>query len=216
MDTDLEKLRRFCITAALVLITYLLADIIIKPNAELKVFDLPLIVTRSELLPVGVAIACFLGMIRFTFYGFVINNSPFRKRRDLMDSIEVYVSERPRNWPEGYLPPISLAKEHITYGPGRSLWMYFGLSKLRLNSYNDSAFESAVSLASTFPRLRTARAYATKDGSADGDGLMVIPFRCRMAAFFEDIDYSAPVWLSAIALIMFFWPLIRRLVGRVV
>jgi hypothetical protein len=38
METDLEKLRRFCITAALVLISYLLADISITANAEAKIF----------------------------------------------------------------------------------------------------------------------------------------------------------------------------------
>jgi hypothetical protein len=60
VDTDLENLRRFCITVALVLITYLLADISITADAEVKIFDVPFTVKRSDLLPIGLVTACFL------------------------------------------------------------------------------------------------------------------------------------------------------------
>ena len=82
MDTDLEKLRRFCIAVALVLITYELADISISSNAEVKIFDVPFTVKRSDLLPIGIVMASLFGMIRFIYYGHMIGPSPYRKRRD--------------------------------------------------------------------------------------------------------------------------------------
>lgn len=36
---------------------------------------------------------------------------------------------------------------------------------------------------------------------------VIVPRICRVAALFEDVDYTAPVWLSALALLFFCWTL---------
>ena len=56
MHTDLEKLRRFCLTAALVLTTYLLADISITANAEVKILDVPFTIKRLRVVHSGFAL----------------------------------------------------------------------------------------------------------------------------------------------------------------
>ena len=38
---------------------------------------------------------------------------------------------------------------------------------------------------------------------------VTIPRRCRLAAILEDIDYTSPVWVNAVALLVFGWKLVR-------
>ena len=73
---DLEKLRRFALTVALVLITYVLAGIVIEPKARVTVFAVPFVVTLSELLPAGLAVAAFFSALRFYYYGLMLGTSP--------------------------------------------------------------------------------------------------------------------------------------------
>jgi hypothetical protein len=183
MDTDLEKLRRFCITAALVLITYMLADITITPNAEVKIFEVPFTVKRPDLLPIGIVLACFLGMVRFAYYGFLTGISPYRKRRLMMNSI--------------------LGSKTT----GSSLLMYLGSSGIDLKNAPEN-MKRAQDLVNVFPRFLRGSAHIKFEGSTP---FLLIPFRSRIALVFEDLDYSAPVWLSILALFLLFWPSLRRI-----
>lgn len=67
-----------------------------------------------------------------------------------------------------------------------------------------------------FPKFAGARAYAqvVTERFSDDEGHplcdveIVVPLCCRIAAIFEDLDYTAPVWLNTLALLLFVWTLL--------
>ncbi|MBI2492473.1 MAG: hypothetical protein HYV94_10310 [Candidatus Rokubacteria bacterium] len=79
--------------------------------------------------------------------------------------------------------------------------------------------QRAAAFDNAFPKFVGGRASAklTQDTSHNDDGEeyqtysvdVIIPRRCRVAAIFEDVDYAAPSWLNATALLLFVWKLAR-------
>jgi hypothetical protein len=58
-------------------------------------------------------------------------------------------------------------------------------------------------LPDVFPELpRVAAALAVREAPKGGQSgvILFIPRRIRQAAWFEDVDYSAPIWLNLVAL----------------
>src|ERR1043166_3187576 len=82
MEPELEKLRRFCMTVALILITYVLAGVKVDISKSISVMGLPLMMSRPELIPAGLVIASVYNTIRFWYYALIAKRSP-RKRRHL-------------------------------------------------------------------------------------------------------------------------------------
>jgi hypothetical protein len=54
------------------------------------VFGVPFLVKRPTLLPIGLALASFCAGVRFYYYALMLGTSPYRKRRDLVDTLLVY------------------------------------------------------------------------------------------------------------------------------
>lgn len=116
-DVHLEKLRRFALTAALALITYTAAGIIIEPHEPIRVLGVSFLVSRPNLLPVGLALASLCAAARFYYYGLMLGPSPYRRRRDLIDGLMVHSDEYEKRRKQG--------KASI-YASGKSIWMYWG------------------------------------------------------------------------------------------
>ncbi len=89
MNSDLGRLRRFALTAAVLLFTYTVAGIVLEPDAKLTVFGVPFHVARPDLLPIGLACASVWGLVRFYYYGMMLGRSPYRIRRELLDDLLV-------------------------------------------------------------------------------------------------------------------------------
>ena len=198
MDTDLEKIRRFALAAALILISYVVAGIRVDPNAHISPLGIPFVVKRSGLLPIGIALACLFSMVRFVYYGHMLGTSPYRKRRNLIDGLLVNAEDGP-------------------FPKGETIWMFWGPRKfgLPVSEWDRAAVEKrAAAFDNAFPKFLWGRASATvlsRRGYNDQDEEyttynidVVIPIRCRAAALFEDLDYSAPVWVSLLALVLYF------------
>jgi hypothetical protein len=63
-----------------------------------------------------------------------------------------------------------------------------------------------------FPKWAGARTSAEVVPDETDDSMysieVFIPLRCRIAAIFKDIGYTAPVWLNAFVLVLFLWSLV--------
>jgi hypothetical protein len=58
-------------------------------------------------------------------------------------------------------------------------------------------------------KVEHSRQYDPEEGEYSTFGLsVVIPLRCRVAAFFEDADYSSPVWFPTFAFGSWIWVLL--------
>lgn len=66
---DLEKLRRFALTIALILIGYMVAGVRVKD--EVQAAGLGLRILRPELVPLALVLASAFVALRFCFYAFV-------------------------------------------------------------------------------------------------------------------------------------------------
>jgi hypothetical protein len=89
---DMAKLRRFGLLVALILITYSVAGLDIEAPAKVKVFGLPLIIRRPDLLPVGLLLASMYCIIRYIYYGYLVRKSPTQARFLLKNGSPVNVS----------------------------------------------------------------------------------------------------------------------------
>jgi hypothetical protein len=90
------------------------------------------------------------------------------------------------------------------YDTGKRLWMYFGASRIKVKAPSDFRQKQIRELVNAFPKYRTFR--ATIGISTDyptTEPVLTIPYVCRASALYEDLDYSAPVWLSLLALCIF-------------
>src|SRR5262245_22392127 len=84
MTPDLDRLRRFAIGAAVVLILYSLAGVELEQNAKATVFGIPFVIRRRDLLPAGLMLVCVYALVRFYYYGMMLAHSPQRRRKDLL------------------------------------------------------------------------------------------------------------------------------------
>lgn len=206
-DADLGRLRRFALTAALVLLTYELAGINIEPNARISVFGVPFRVSRPDLLPVGLALASLCTAARFYYYGLMLATSPHRRRRDLIDDLTVHSDE--------FIQPDGSVKIGI-FPHGREIPMYWGPRKFSKGPWHwDKALveKHAAAFDNAFPKFARARAHAKvvtemftgPDGEEHPSHSVEVevPVRCRVAALYEDLDYTAPVWLNTVALLLY-------------
>ncbi|MBM3212555.1 hypothetical protein FJY90_08205 [Candidatus Gottesmanbacteria bacterium] len=194
---DIEKLRRFALVVSLITLTYSVAGISLQPDLGITLVGLTFKILRPGLLPVGIVIASIYATIRFIYYGFMLQKSPYRIRRTILD--ELYCFEPP-------------------YIKGKKIPMYFGPTEFEtklsaedpssIQQYVESFPEAFPKFARASPTLQLQQEQAqTIQGSLVTvySAKVVIPKRCRFAAVVQDIDYSLPVWLNLISLSIFFW-----------
>ena len=77
---DLQKIRRFALAVGLVLITYSVA-LEFNFDEEVRPLGLPFKVVEPWLLPIGLMLTSFYGLLRFWYYGCLLTASPARRRR---------------------------------------------------------------------------------------------------------------------------------------
>ncbi len=198
-EPDIEKLRRFSLVVALVLLTYSVAGISLSPEAAISVIGLIFKVSRPGLLPIGLVLASVYAMMRFYYYGFMLRKSPYRSRRNVIDTLRCH------------------NRQYIT---GRKKApIYFGPTEFRASLWvpNRTKVEEHIrNFPEVFPKFALARPSMKiemqevfdEDGESNGmryDVKVVIPIRCRMAAIVQDIDYASPIWLNFISLAIFFF-----------
>ncbi|MBI1817164.1 MAG: hypothetical protein HYR72_19510 [Deltaproteobacteria bacterium] len=207
MDTtETARLRRFALTAALLLITYVEAGIVVEPDARISVFGVPVHVGRPDLLPAGLALAALCGGLRFYYYGLMLATSPHRKRRELLNGLTAHFDE--------YIRPGKPIKPGAVVS-GTKIPMYWGPQKFETASHYDEELvrKRAMAFDNVFPKFACKRASARVVGETflDDEGEthqnycveVIVPLRCRAAAIFEDLDYTAPAWVSACAFLLF-------------
>ena len=167
------------------------------PDSNISVVGLTFKVSRPSLLPIGLVIASLYAMVRFYYYGFMLKKSPYRVRRDILDSL--YCNDRRYN----------RGKKVPTYIGGTEFEAKLSLSSRKNAEKYISDFPDA------FPRFAMARSSMKIDSgesfTEDGESYIwysvkvVIPVRCRLVAVIQDIDYSSPIWLNLVSLIIFFF-----------
>ncbi len=81
---DLLKIRRFCFSVALILITYSIAGVKLDVPAKVQPLGIPFLIERPDLLAIGLVIASVFSTLRFVYYGMLINPSPMRARKRLL------------------------------------------------------------------------------------------------------------------------------------
>jgi hypothetical protein len=167
------------------------------PDSNISVVGLTFKVSRPSLLPIGLVIASFYAMFRFYYYGFMLKKSPYRVRRDILDNL--YCNDR-------------------SYHRGKKVPTYIGGTEFeaKLSSSSRESAEKYISdFPDVFPKFARARPSmkieSSEAATEDGDistwysAEVNIPVRCRFVAIVQDIDYSSPVWLNLVSLIIFFF-----------
>jgi len=172
---DLEKLRRFCLTIALILITYVCAGITIDTVRSVSVLGLPVLIIRPDLIVIGLIIASIYGTLRYGYYGFLRTRSPRKQRNKFLRNFG-FASEGKRHGQQVYVgPPL-----------------------------DPSAFQNLQEeLLAVYPELPKLGAIASKSHLPSGQVKkihLIIPKGIHRAAWFEDFDYSAPIWLNIAAI----------------
>lgn len=192
-NLDIGRTRRLAIIVALILITYSAAGIEIAAGGNIQILGVGFIVTRPDLLPIGLLIASIYLMVSYFYYAVMLLDSPYRRRRNILDQMTV---TEPK------------------YTSGRNVKMYFGSSKFETSNqyHHHEAKSNAEAIKSSFPKiLNKTCSYQIKSEDfmlPDGEdctnyhAVIEIPVVCRIAALFQDLDYVSPIWLNLFAVFM--------------
>jgi len=197
-EPDIEKLRRFSLVVALIILTYSVAGISLSPDAAISVIGLTFKVSRPGLLPIGLVMASIYAVIRFYYYGFMLKKSPYRVRRNVIDTLH--------------------CRKRKYFGGKRKVPTYLGPTEFWASlwvSNRKEAEEYINNFPEVFPKFALARPLMKIEGSKtcneDGenermqyDVQVIIPIRCRVTAIAQDIDYASPIWLNLVSLAVFF------------
>ncbi len=190
---DIDRLRRLPLTTGLLLLTWSAAAVSIVAPANVQILGLPFSIGRPELLPIGLAVAAVYGGLRYYYYAMMLELSPYRRRRDLLDGL----------WAKGTKKP---GLSGTYWGP-----IAFEGSRSFGKSSEAEAYGKEVALA--FPKFAgarvTSRAEYRPGVDQDGDEytsfevFLNIPVRCRAAALLQDLDYSSPAWLPLSSVLLY-------------
>ncbi|MBI3373529.1 MAG: hypothetical protein HY017_17525 [Betaproteobacteria bacterium] len=199
MTPDLERLRRFGLIVALVLISCAAAGVELDREAKFSLLGLPFIVRRPDLILLGLILASVYASVRFIYYGVMLMHSPQRRRADMFHQLHGY---------GGY----GTRTGSIFFGPAK-------YETTPLTNDRDAVEKQLRQIVDAFPKVWKFRAKGhieAQQFADDGGELhaaysaqITIPFACRTAAFIEDIDYTMPIWLNMLALalsIATHWP----------
>lgn len=194
-DSELLGLRRFTLTCALIVGSWALAGVSLDPSAAVPVMGFSFRIAHPELLPSGLALGAVYGLVRYYYYAMMLRSSPYRIRRDLLDA---------------------LTPESTVLVKRRRIPMYWGPTTFQTKTWHSEHEETdtiAQNIVEAFPKFVRARVKTTRTWrqgiTQEGDeytsfGLTVeIPVRCRMAAAFQDLDYSSAVWLPIAAVVTY-------------
>jgi len=184
IDEGLPKIRRFALATGLLLLMYVLAEVQLTSTVKVSLLGVELTVGRPRFLVLGFLVVCLYAAARFWYYGIVMSISPGRARRDLLVRHQL---------PGGNPPP---------QGPVSDSY----LSTLR------SQAEQEVRL--YFPSVRGRRlvtAQVEQSGETARINVTTPPCSTRLLCWWQNVDYTAPLWLNVVAILCYcvglVWPL---------
>jgi hypothetical protein len=83
-STNISNIRRFALLIAVILITLVLAGVELENPVRMSPLGIPLVIKRPDLLTVALVIAAAYSILRYTYYGMLLQPSPMRARRELI------------------------------------------------------------------------------------------------------------------------------------
>jgi hypothetical protein len=170
---ELSKMRRFALAIGLVLLTYALAGVELKSPAEITPLGIPLVVKRANLLGIGLVLAALYAGTRYWFHAIVLTVSPMRARR-------------------------LLRRGQYPFHAGLQTGIEFAeVIEKATNRYFPSVGGKAARLAFDF---EIGTGFLTSGSSFK---IEKVPYRNRVLAGLENLDYTAPVWLNVLAVAMY-------------
>jgi hypothetical protein len=81
---DVERIRVFSLTVALILLTYSAAGFQMQAPANVTPLGIPLTIRRPELLPIALVVSAIYSTMRYVYFGMLVQPSPIRARKRLM------------------------------------------------------------------------------------------------------------------------------------
>lgn len=84
MATDVPKLRRFALGVGLILFVYSLAWVQLAEFISISPFGIAFEIARPRVIELGVVIVSLYAALRYWYYSFIKNTSPFRARALLL------------------------------------------------------------------------------------------------------------------------------------
>ncbi|OGA49108.1 MAG: hypothetical protein A3F74_05885 [Betaproteobacteria bacterium RIFCSPLOWO2_12_FULL_62_58] len=188
-DPEISKLRRLSLGLGLIVLLWAAAGVTLDATPSIQTFGLPLRISRPDLFPACLAVLAVIAALRYYYYGLMLGTSPYRRRRDLLDGLAPAKGRRPTHM----------------------YWGHTSFESTPWRSEFDKQESLAANLVQSFPKFARARVIAavTSDSFFGDDGeshrsyavVVTIPIRCRLAALLEDLDYTAPVWFPALAVV---------------
>ena len=139
--------------------------------------------------------------MRFYYYGFMLNRSPYRVRRDVLNGLRYEWDRVHRTWkraPSYWGPTTFQAK--INYSDRKEAEQYVKNFPQAFPKFAGGRPSLDIIESPAYGETKQGEPYETTDYDVE----VKIPKRCRMSATVEDIDYSAPVWLNLGSLAVFF------------
>lgn len=200
---QLQKLRRFSLAIGVILFSYVVADltpvieqeatIVEKEAATITLFSTKFKIGRPDLIPIGLVLASFWGLVRYWYYGPMTELAPWRHRRKIF------------------------AK---TGKPSDNGWYALGFTR---DAESDDfvillqrLFPRFINRGLLFEVSETTRSIhrnpASRSSEKKKTGTRVtfnISQRQLAAAWFQDLDFYSPVYVNLFALGFWF-----NLVGR--
>lgn len=194
-QAHIEKLRRFALAMGLIVLTWAVAGISLAAGATVTVLGIPFRVSRPELLPFGFAAAAVYGALRYHYYAIMLATSPYRLRRDLLDSLQVHDAKA-----------------------GKAIRTYWGATHFKSTPWHADYAKVqvlAAELKNAFPKFVSGRVttkiLTERPYNDEGEEYSIyalelrIPVRCRVAALIQDLDYTSPAWFPLGATLVLLW-----------
>ncbi len=186
------KLRRFSLAVGVILFSYVIAGFRVKEEFELPGFLGAFEIGRPELIPIGLVIASIWGLVRFWYYGLMIELAPWRHRRKIFASAKKvsdegsYSIEFTRDSECDNFEII--LQRHIPRFANREL----------LSKTTDITVDEPPDISEGIEKVKKIGNRLTFN----------ISDRQRAAAWFQDLDFYSPVIVNVIALLAFFYRLL--------
>lgn len=185
-----QKLRRFSLAMGVILFSYVVVGL--EPVGEAPRVRLPFMdftVKKPDLIPIGLVLASFWGLVRYWYYGLMTELAPWRHRRKALASAKKVSDEG--------LYSISFAKDSESADFAILLQRF-------IPRFINRELRSQISdlEAKSLPDISTGVSSRTKVGTRV---TFNISQRQLAVAWFQDLDFYSPVIVNVVALGWWFY-----------
>jgi hypothetical protein len=171
------------LTLAAILFAYALVGVQVKP--EIQYLGVPLIVRRPQLLPFALIVVAAWAMLRFWYYAILLIVSPMHARRRLRNGELPSGDPVPAPGPNGRTEAVDRALNRY----------YPGVNRRAVVEY----------------KMKSREVTERYPGGGWTFTVTRIPFSTWLLVFGQTLDYTAPLWLTGLAIIAVIvsarWPL---------